>query len=185
MINVKLNVGCGADTWGNVRLDVSRKYWMARGKSSANILADAQHLPFRNKSFGELRAHEVLEHLPYWRLALSEFCRVSKKISITVPVDSFLPRNDWMILFLPTPTYLRFLVRLPQRAKEHLWQFNVNVLESLLKKAGFSHVETEVINYPIFGFLAYGRKGKYFQLLSQRFNRPHSWKIIAYDDHLQ
>jgi len=75
---VKLNVGCGADVWGDVRVDTLEGKWMALGKSSANLLADARYLPFKDKCFDELRIHEVLEHIPDWKKAFFECCRVTR-----------------------------------------------------------------------------------------------------------
>lgn len=180
---MRLNVGCGSDTWGEVRLDVTRtprSFYAPKG-SSANLIADAQHLPFRNKSFTELRAFEVLEHTTDPRLALSEFRRVSEKITLTVPVDSYTPRHDWIIIFYLSLAYLKYLIKLPQRTREHLWQFNINFLKTYLRKLGFQKIEVEIISYPIFGVLSYGKKGKYFpfRLIKEHFKMSHSWKITA------
>jgi len=175
---MKLNVGCGPDTWGDVRLDVSLDYWM--GNSTANIVADAQNLPFKDNSFSELRIHEVLEHLPDWKKALSECCRVTReKLSISVPVDSYLPRSAWITIFHPKPSHLRALLLLRKRTLEHLWQFNVDVLTFLLKKFGFPNTRTRIIHVPVFGFLGFGRKARFFRRLNQRFRLPASWMILA------
>lgn len=187
---MKLNVGCGSDSWGDIRLDVSKDHWMTMGKSSANLIADAQCLPFRDKCFDELQAYQVLEHIRDWKKALCECCRVAKKISISVPVDSYMPRNyiNW---FLPTLTNLkymlklaivrpRYILKLHQRTKEHLWQFNIKVLTSMIRKHGFHNVHVNITYYPIFGFFTYGRKGKYFRYLNERFRKAGSWVITAF-----
>jgi len=39
-----INIGCGSDTWGNIRVDYTRKpkeYYLT-GESSANLIAGAQ-----------------------------------------------------------------------------------------------------------------------------------------------
>lgn len=75
-----LNVGCGSDTWGDIRLDVERSppdYFLYYKKSTANIIADTQNLPFRDEVFTELRANQVLEHLPNPIKALKEWRRVA------------------------------------------------------------------------------------------------------------
>jgi hypothetical protein len=82
-----LNAGSGAENWGDVRVDVERGHsFFFPGKSTANMIADVQHLPFRNQSFSETRCFHVLEHTDNPRLALSELRRVSAKVVIRVPV---------------------------------------------------------------------------------------------------
>jgi len=167
---VKLNVGCGSDSWGDVRVDVSRHYWTAKGRSSANLLADARFLPFREKSFSELRTYEVLEHIIDWKKALDECCRVSEKISITVPINSYIPRNELFLFFIPGSFPFRNLWRLPQRTREHIWQFNVRKIECMLRKSGFRNVSREVVHYPFPNFVPYRLKEKFLR---------YSWKIVA------
>jgi len=180
---MKLNVGCGANTWGDVRLDVVRDYWLTKGKSAVNIIADAQHMPFRDKCFDELRLHHVLEHIPNWKKALSECCRVAGKLSIIIPIDSYIPRLEWhhippFLYSLPTLGYFRYLLQIPRRTREHLWQFDINKLTSTLRTLGLSNIHTQVIYDPL--FIASGQKGKPFVRLFQRFKKPSEWRIIAF-----
>ena len=94
---VTLNVGCGSTDWGDVRLDASRVYHGR--KTMANIIADASCLPFKDNVFEEVRAHHILEHLKNWQQAIEEWCRVSKKVDIIIPVDpGFLRKAFWMQL---------------------------------------------------------------------------------------
>lgn len=185
---MKLNVGCGSDTWGDIRLDVSKHHWMTMGKSSVNLIADAQCLPFKDKCFDELRAHQVLEHIRNWKKALRECCRVAKKISITVPVDSYMPRSyiRWFLNTLTNPKYMlklalarpRCILKLKQRAEEHLWQFNIEVLTFMIRKHGFHNVHVNIIYNPIFGFFAHRRKCRYFH--NERFRKAENWVITAF-----
>jgi len=60
-----------AQTLGET-LDYAKKpkeYYLT-GESSANLIADAQRLPFIDKCFSELRAFHVLEHIRNWKKAL-------------------------------------------------------------------------------------------------------------------
>jgi len=171
MVAMKLNVGCGSDIWGDTRVDVTRCYWTAKGRSSANLLADARYLPFKDKYFDELRIHEVLEHIKDWKKALNESCRVSKKISITVPINSYVPKNELFLLFVPGSFPFRNLWRLPQRTREHIWQFDIKKIEYILRKSGFRNVSTEVVHYPVFSLIPYRLKEMFFR---------YSWKIIAF-----
>lgn len=64
-----LNVGCGPDTYGTSRVDLHRA-------SAATELASALALPYRSGVFGEVRAANVLEHMPNPLLFLEEAARV-------------------------------------------------------------------------------------------------------------
>jgi len=144
---------------------------------TANLIADAQYLPFKDKSFDELRIHEVLEHIPNWRKALSECCRVARKISITVPVDSNILQNALrsIVLIVPTLKFFKSMLGLPKRTREHLWQFDTKMLTRRIEQLGFKVVETNAIHRPIFAFVVYGWKEKYLG----RSKKPYRWKIIA------
>lgn len=182
---MKLNVGCGADEWGDVRLDVARNHWMTLGKSSANIVGDARYLPFQDKCFTDTRVHEVLEHIKEWRKALHECCRVSKKLSITFPMISYMPKQYviWILATLTRPmSLLKFVdpaiqkrvLRLRERTREHRWQFDVNVLVFLLKEKGFHNINVETTgHFFVMGFL------KHTPTISKLFKKANSWKITA------
>lgn len=184
---MRLNVGCGTDSWGDIRVDVSRSTFWAMGRSSANLLADVRCLPFRDKCFDELRIHEVLEHIPDWKKALRECCRVAKKMSITIPVDSYMPRHyvNWFINLITTtqpklflkffdPAYLKYVLKLRAKTKEHLWQFEINTFTSLIKKAGFQKISVNTLYYPLFGF-----RGRYSRFFKSNIKKKARWKIVA------
>ena len=132
----RLNVGCGTDSWGDVRLDVAKQYFGRR--STFNILADAHHLPFRDKIFSEARMNDVLEHLPSWKCALEEVCRVTEnRIGLRFPVNSNRahPNPDMFnSLFILSPYYV---ATLPKRRRGHLWQFAPDIVAKEAKKNGF------------------------------------------------
>lgn len=135
-----INVGCGNDSWGDVRLDIAPAY-LGR-LSSANIYGDAQNLPFRKDSFGELRASNILEHLPRWREAIKEWCRVSNSIDIVVPVDSDLLNKEVYLEILSG--YLGGLLRIQSRRREHLWRFKPCEITEELKAHGFSATASNI-----------------------------------------
>lgn len=66
-----LNVGCGDERIGDVRLDFV-------ATSAANIVGDAQHFPFQDCAFLEVYESNVLEHMPNPALHLSEVKRILK-----------------------------------------------------------------------------------------------------------
>jgi len=80
LLDLKLNVGCGCDNWGDIRLDIERYSSRYRKPTTANIIADVHHLPFRPKVFSHIRCYHVLEHLENPILALQEMKRVCNGI---------------------------------------------------------------------------------------------------------
>ena len=68
-----LNIGCGGDPFGDFRLDVRRE------GTYANIIADAQNLPFKNEVFSYICAFDVLEHVSvHPKIVLGEWTRTCK-----------------------------------------------------------------------------------------------------------
>ena len=157
---MRLNVGCGADHWGNIRLDVARQYF--NKKSTLNILGDAQHLPFRDKVFSESRMNDVLEHLPSWRHGLREIFRVTKnRIELRFPVDSNRahPNPDMFnSIFMVSPYYI---ATLPKRRRGHLWQFTPNVIVQEAEKNGFKANYT-IQRKPLFQTFNWKRLRRFF-----------------------
>ena len=70
--NLTLNLGCGEDPYGDVRLD-----FVPTG--SANLVGDCQQLPFKDDSFTEAYERNVFEHLPNPGQHLLEVKRVLKE----------------------------------------------------------------------------------------------------------
>jgi len=129
-----LNVGCGCDPWGDVRTDLDRYSWRYQRKTTANVIADVQHLPFRDNTFVNIRCFHVLEHVTNPLLALKELKRVSGgKIIVRVPVwhfYSYLIEVIYLIYYIGTIPILgiqQFLHQLnevrrwKQRYGDHKW----------------------------------------------------------------
>lgn len=184
-----LNVGCGSDPWGDVRTDFTRKprdFYLLSEASTANVIADVTRLPFVDKCFRETRCYQVLEHVPDWRQALKEIGRVSKKVDIMVPCVSHIAKNEPMFIITGAVDYafskiqsdytpkvkssalgmrnLDYFRRLPERCREHLWQFNVNSLKEELHKMKFRKVNVETTYHDLMRALKW----------------KDSWRIIAY-----
>jgi SAM-dependent methyltransferase len=87
--NLTLNAGCGTKAWGDLRVDIqtfSDIYYLK--KTSANMIASIEHLPFRDGSFKEVRCLHVLEHVDRPLNCLRELKRVANgRILIRVPVN--------------------------------------------------------------------------------------------------
>jgi len=98
-----LNVGCGLDRWGDVRVDVAFSFISAHFKPT--VLADAHYLPFKDESFEVVKASHTLEHLRDPFKALDEIMRVATKNMILK-----FPR-EWDVLpwfisnILPIPSF--------------------------------------------------------------------------------
>lgn len=73
-----LDVGCGKHKRGDVGVDISRN-------SQADVIADAQYLPFRDESFSIVISHHIIEHLRKPETAIKEMLRVSKRVKIVCP----------------------------------------------------------------------------------------------------
>jgi len=81
-----LNVGCGSDTWGGVRVDLAFRFITTQFKPT--VLADAHYLPFKDGSFKSVKASHVLEHLKNPSKALNEILRVvTKDVILSFPTE--------------------------------------------------------------------------------------------------
>jgi len=75
-----LNLGCGNDKRGDIRIDITPK------KSGVNLVADAHHLPLRNKVINATLCKSVLEHVESPLKVILEMKRVTKgKMTVIVP----------------------------------------------------------------------------------------------------
>lgn len=131
---MNLNMGCGLDSWGDVRVDLNRYSWRYRRKTTANVIADVGHLPFRDQTFVNIRCFHVLEHVDNPILAFIELKRVADgEIIIRVPVwhfYSYLIEAISLIYFFVTIPILGVkqffhqlneIKRWKQRYSDHKW----------------------------------------------------------------
>ncbi|HEX2574909.1 MAG TPA: class I SAM-dependent methyltransferase [Aquihabitans sp.] len=79
------------------------------GKGFAPLFGDIGHLPFRDATFDLVLAIEVLEHVPYPELALSELARVARRdVVLSVPREPI-----WCAANLARGKYVRDLGNTP------------------------------------------------------------------------
>ena len=149
---MRLNIGCGADPWGDIRLDINKEHYGAR--SSLNIVADAGHLPFRDEAVEEVRAYHVLEHLFDWKNALKEWARVSPKIDIKNPSETYI--SNGIRSFLLELANLVFLtnrslkvLNFPKRRIEHKWAINPQSVINALEEEAYT-VHLTLNTFPFF-----------------------------------
>jgi hypothetical protein len=132
-----LNVGCGADKWGDVRIDQGKYSETCGygGQTTANIIGSAEFLPFRDDVFRDARAFHVLEHVPNPQRALDEIRRASHGANVRVPVSNacsmlieFL-RFNFCVLVAPreASTILLEIIRWPKRYSDHRWYITFDV----------------------------------------------------------
>jgi len=184
-----INIGCGSDVWGDVRLDYTRRpkeYYLASSQSSANLIADAQHLPFIDKCFSELRAYFVLEHIRDWKQALNEWSRVAKRVKIRFPTNSNIAiivlKSVFQNVDLSQINHLllgnlKSLVRLREQCMGHLWQIEPKKVIDDLISHGFYQSSVKKINVPILQMKLPFLK---FDLRTTRLTLSHAWDIEAW-----
>lgn len=126
-----LNAGCGNDFWGNVRIDTNPN---ARAKTHT---MDVRNIAFPDKYFDKTRCISVLEHVPDWKKAIKELCRVSKKILIEVPVNSNLLKTDILRILIPTKKNIKLWKSRKKRAEQTYHQFDPQDIKLELEKHGF------------------------------------------------
>ena len=75
---MRLNVGCGGNDWGDIRVDVQRfSEIYYRRETTANVLASVEHLPFIDNVFNVTKCYHTLEHVRNPRIAFIELKRVT------------------------------------------------------------------------------------------------------------
>jgi hypothetical protein len=131
-----LNVGCGSDPWGDVRVDITFSFIFARFKPT--VLADACYLPFKDGSFKVVKASHILEHLRDPFKALDEITRVAtKNIILKFPTErDVLPWFISNILPIPSFSALKWTY-LTRKKRLHLWVIRSEVVISYLKNKGW------------------------------------------------
>ncbi len=150
----QLNVGCGQDSWGDIRIDVRRT-------RTTNVLAIAEYLPLRDDSFTEIRMWHVLEHSKNPQLALKEALRVGKHIHARFPY-----KYDRVPFVLMTVLHFQFRdlgdsvhhflsqIGIEDHPMRHRW---------LIQPFGKYHLNKILIFPPL--ILLSGRKKRFFRWL--------------------
>jgi|SRR6266571_5705627 len=150
-----INIGCGNDSWGDVRIDVQQT-------KSANLIMNfdsCERLPFSDKEFSQCRLFQVLEHSRNPQHLLSEAIRISDVVLAKFPykydrvpfvlsmLTSFQP---WQIKDAIIHSTLHFLsqIKLMDSPMKHRW---------LIQPFGKSHINK--IRIP--QILDHGRKAKF------------------------
>jgi len=171
-----LNVGCGSDPWGDVRLDVAFRFITMHFKPT--VLADAHHLPFKDGSFELVKASHLLEHLRNPQKALDEMLRVATK-EVVLKFLTELDVLPWFVsnIFPPSFSGLRWAYQ-TRKKRLHLWVIKPEVIINYLKSKGWE-CSCGKNTFGFFHFLEKGRKAKYFKWLTRHFKIPFEYVILA------
>ena len=90
-----LNLGCGPDTRGEVRIDKNHE------RAGANLIADAHFIPLRDKIVKIVYASSVIEHLESAFRGLLEMVRVARERIIVIIPNVHNLRRIWKALRFP------------------------------------------------------------------------------------
>lgn len=173
-----LNVGCGGDQWGDVRVDLGFSF-ITDETFRPTILADACSLPFKDGLFEVVKASHVLEHLNNPSKALNEILRVAtREIVLKFPKEhDVLPWFISNVLPIPSFSSLRSTY-LTRKRGLHLWVINPEPIIKYLRQKGWK-VSYEKGSVCFFATLECGRKAKYFRWLTKHFRIPREHIIVA------
>jgi hypothetical protein len=172
-----LNVGCGLDLWGDVRIDRGCEFLDWRFKPT--ILADAHYLPFRNGAFKKAKSSHVLEHLKYPVKALNELTRVTQEeIILRFPTE----KDIWPLVIsrlFPFPHIPSLKMAYQTRkGRLHLWIIDPKAIVKYLARKGWNSAY-KANTAAFLTFFEGGRKAKYFKLLTMSRIR-FDYEIVAH-----
>lgn len=159
-----LNIGCGADKFGEVRLDQPKQF--LNYAMQPNILGDACHLPFQDHLFDMVKFTNVIEHLHDPTKGLEEAMRVCRKhLVIAFPTE----RDIWpnILINLLPPNRNLFQVLKTRSEKLHLWQISFQHIVKCLRSRGFQ-CRVFKRTYCLIPPLESGRKARFLKWLSAR-----------------
>ena len=123
---ITLNVGCGGDEWGDVRVDLAYRT-QTDVPSRLNLRADAHHLPFRDRAFEVTKCWHILEHLKDPHLALREINRVSVHAELRFPIRDGYKREFLLGLLGLSPSAVIRTAHTWTR-QTHLWIISPSAL---------------------------------------------------------
>lgn len=173
---MKLNIGCGSDEWGDVRLDVNFGYRGKESRNRPNLIGDGQNLPFKDNIFLEVKASHVLEEVPFWRQALGEWMRVcQRRLYIAVPIGDGFKRALIVGLSNLNRSDVSDAIKC-RKFHSHYWIINPQIIAKILKANGF-HVKTIVGKRSLFNIP--GRKGRLLKFLRNREFIDMEYKFFA------
>ena len=134
MENLLLDVGSGSHPKGDVNVDayinatIHRSTMLSREEMINFVLADAQHLPFKNGCFETVQSSHLIEHLIEPMIMLKEMVRVSSR---------------FIIIRCPHRFALNTFIF--HRNKAHVNKFNVKWFKQAFEMLGVYLLKTDVV----------------------------------------
>ena len=156
---LSLNIGCGKDIYGDIRLDLS---------STGDLVASAEYLPFKDSCFSNTRMWHVLEHCKKPEQAYREALRVTNgtchfrfpwKYDRIPFVLNMLSSFNIRLVYYAIHDCVRHILtqlRFTDSPWCHRWTIQPNT----------SHGLWSVNRIPIISIFVSGRKAKYLSRLS-------------------
>ena len=136
--SIVLNLGCGEQDFGDVRLDFAVT-------SATNLIADAQHLPFRDAVFSDAYERNLLEHLPDPAQHLRDVKRVMKSGGLLTLITDNAACLKYYVLRTHTGGYRKL-----GRKDVHYALFTIEHIRNLFEYAGFMVDEIRYIDTDYF-----------------------------------
>ncbi len=155
---ITLNVGCGHDPWGDIRVDVD-------DYGRPDVIAEASSLPFRNKVFSEVRCFHVFEHVKDPQRAALEAKRVGNFVHAKFPYKYDRVPDILFMIFTFKPRAIR------QAIHDCFWHIltQMGVADHpiahrwLVQPCGIVQLNKREVSP--WAILRYGRKGLFFRRL--------------------
>jgi len=146
-----LDIGCGDRPTGDVNLDL---FYYEKWKNF--IIAEAHHLPFKNKVFEKVYTKHALEHFEKPLKFFKEAKRVLKEgglLECIYPTDTMLTKKTiHNLLNLRWSSAFKWKSKLTGADKinygGHKWQLPDERVHKLLRKAGFKEVKFYKVRFP-------------------------------------
>jgi len=132
-----LNIGCGRDPWGDVRLDLRRS--QTGILNNPNIVASALCLPIKEAIITETRCFHVLEHIRDWQSLLIEIGRVSRResrVQLRFPIDDGFKR-DFLISWSRLDLSGMRNAYLTRKNQAHAWIVDPTIISTTLQRFDF------------------------------------------------
>lgn len=140
-------MGCGSDYlegWVNIDINPSLK---------CDFVMSAHNLDFGNESFEEIKALQVIEHLGFFKTKyfLSEAYRTLKDGGILLIETPYIEKTFENFLKASSPQerekILGWVYGSESLYQTHIYCFPLELIESLLSKAGFEKRKLQIYDY--------------------------------------
>lgn len=177
-VTLSLNVGCGDDPIGDVRVDAFKSHKGVRRLLPPTIYASIYALPFRDHVFSWVKCSHLLEHLEHVREATLELLRVGNcEMELRFPRD-----GGWFSEIVLEATSLNLngvrLAILTRRMREHKWIIHPKYVQRTLN--GWSCTVMKGYKIPArIRFISEGRKGKLWRWFFGHLPVWTEWRMLC------